>query len=216
MLDRALLVRARVGCAILAAGAGTRFGRAGEKLTAPCGGKPLLQHAIDGASASSATACTLVLGAAAEMVMTRVDARRSAVYVNAAWTDGLSSSVKLAIAVHQEYDACILTLGDRPYVSAEDLDALIAVHLDNPASIVALRRGRVWGAPVLFTTGDYPALARLSGDAGAKTYAEAQRGRLKFVDAICPDAFADVDGPGDLKGQSPGRSLGIRRSRAPR
>jgi CTP:molybdopterin cytidylyltransferase MocA len=62
-----------------------------------------------------------------------------------------------------------------------------------PGSIVSLRCGDVWGAPVLFAASDYPALCQLRGDSGAKRYAATQSSRLVFVDAANSDAFCDID-----------------------
>jgi CTP:molybdopterin cytidylyltransferase MocA len=64
---------------------------------------------------------------------------------------------------------------------------------------VALRAGKTWGAPVLFPRQDFTALARLTGDAGAKRYAQSQRRRLRFVTARDSRAFCDIDSPSDLR-----------------
>jgi molybdenum cofactor cytidylyltransferase len=192
------IVRARVGCAVLAAGAGVRFGRPGEKLLAAVFEKPLLQHAIDASCASLASSCSVILGAASEDVLVRIDFRRAAVFVNAGWEEGQASSIRLAIAAHDRDDACILMLGDQPHVTQTDLNALVEEHVLHPKSIVALRSGHVWGAPVLFPARDYPALLRLRGDRGAKRFAQSQKARLRFVTSLRADAFVDVDAPRDL------------------
>ena len=51
---------ARVAAVVLAAGEGKRFG--GRKLLAPLDGKPLVQHVIDAANASSLSPVVLVTG----------------------------------------------------------------------------------------------------------------------------------------------------------
>src|SRR5579859_4087561 len=131
MRDRASAVRS-IGCAVLAAGAGIRFGAPGDKLVAMTGGKPLAQHAIDAASASRASCCSLIVGAAADRVLAAVDPRRLAVYANDLWPTGIGSSIALAAATHQKDDAFVLMLADSPFVEAADVDALIAAWLDNP------------------------------------------------------------------------------------
>jgi molybdenum cofactor cytidylyltransferase len=191
----------RIGCAILAAGAGKRFGAPGDKLVATLGGKALVQHSIDAACASGASAVTLVLGAASERVLSIVDARRAAAVVNAGWVEGIASSIRTALALRAGDDACILMLGDQPHVEAGDLNAMIAAYLHRPNAIVALRRDRIWGAPVLFPASDFPIVSRLRGDAGAKRYALEQPQRLVFVRAARADAFADVDSRSDVKPQ---------------
>ena len=205
-----------VGCAVLAAGAGTRFGPPGAKLMARVSRKPLLQHAIDAACASDASSCTLIVGAAADRVVASVETRRVAVLVNVAWAGGLSTSIAAAVAAHAGDDACILMLGDQPGVRTQDLNALIVAHARYPRRIIALRRGKVWGAPVLFPASDFRALTALAGDAGAKRYAAGQAKRLSFVEASSEDAFADLDVPGDLRSLTAPKSRRTRRSRARR
>ena len=208
--------QARVGCAVLAAGAGVRFGSPGAKLVAAYGGKPLVQHAVDAACASNAATVTIVVGAGADLVLSSVDTRRAAVVRNDAWSNGIASSIAAALAASGEMDACILMLGDQPHVTSGDLNALIDAHGRAPRAIVALKRARVWGAPVLYPREDFTALMRLRGDAGAKRYALEQTKRLSFVPALRADAFADVDAPSDLKRPAKRRIHGTRRSRARR
>lgn len=191
-------MRERVGCAILAAGAGTRFGNQGEKLIVEVSKKPLLQYAIDAACASGAGTCSLIVGAGFERVLTRIDPRRSSVFVNARWEDGLAATVALAVRAHAADDACIFMLGDQPRVSAQDLDALMSAHSRDRRAIVALICRRTWGAPVLFPASDYPHILRLQGDVGAKRYAQTQTPRLKFIEASSADAFTDVDTRKDI------------------
>jgi molybdenum cofactor cytidylyltransferase len=196
--------RASTSVVVLAAGSGSRFG--GRKLLAPLAGRPLLQRAIDAACGSRALSCALVLGADANDIVDCVDTRRCAIVRNEDWREGIAASVRAGLRLAAESDSCIFMLGDQPFVSLDDIDALLRSSADlrsadlygRPA-IVALRLGTIWGAPVLFPRRDFAALARLRGDAGAKRYAETQRKRLRFVAAHDPRAFRDVDSPSDLR-----------------
>jgi len=196
----ALALAPRVGCIILAAGAARRFG--GGKLSASLRGSPLLQSAIDAACGSRALQCTIVLGADAAVVAANIDTRRCTVVVNRAWRRGIASSIACGVREHDIEDACIIALGDQPYVTSTDVDALIeAFARERNAKtrpIVALRAGDVWGAPVLFPRRDFAALRRLRGDRGAKGLASANQSRLVFVEAIDRRAFDDVDTKADL------------------
>ena len=189
----------RIACVVLAAGAGTRFGAPGEKLLARTRGASVLQHCVDAACASRATSCALVVGAGVDRVLAHVDVRRAAVFRNEQWSDGLSSSIRLAVAAYRDADACLFTLGDAPHVVAVDLDRLIERWCADPGAIAVLRTGRVWGAPAIFGRQDFPALARLRGDRGAKAIARKRAERLRFVEASDRRAFADVDRRRDLK-----------------
>jgi molybdenum cofactor cytidylyltransferase len=188
---------------VLAAGSGSRFG--GRKLIVDFSGRPLLQRAIDAACGSLAQSCILVLGADAETVRNCVEPRRCSVALNAAWQEGIASSIRTGLTTALEFDACVFLLADQPFVTSADIDDLIV-----PAGIsrgehrllshiVALRAGRTWGAPVLFPRRDFAALARLKGDEGGKRYAQSQTRRLRFVTARDSRAFCDVDSPADLR-----------------
>lgn len=196
---------------VLAAGSGARFG--GPKLIAPLSGRPLLQHAIDAGCESRALVCALVLGANADAVRERIDSRRCAIVHNDAWQEGIASSLRAGLEFAERStscDACVFLLGDQPFVSSADIDALLCsadlygrqprgADLHSRPPIVALRAGKTCGAPILFPRRDFAALARLRGDAGAKRYAESQRLRLRFVAASDERAFRDVDTPADLR-----------------
>jgi CTP:molybdopterin cytidylyltransferase MocA len=118
--------------------------------------------------------------------------------------------LRCGLREHRDDDACIIALGDQPFVKTADIDLLISTWAEQrPAGdeltsrrrkppIVALRAGDVWGSPVLFPRDDFAALLRLAGDRGAKKYAAAQKDRLAFVAASDARAFHDVDTVADL------------------
>jgi molybdenum cofactor cytidylyltransferase len=186
-------VIARVGCVVLAAGEGRRFGGVQSKLLAPVDGSPLLQRAIDAAASSQAMSCTLVTGAQALVVLGAVDLRRCSVVDNPGWAEGIASSVRAGLEQHRGDEACIFMVADQPFISSTDLNRLIAEHRAEREAIIALRASDVWGTPMLFPACDFPALARLCGDAGAKRFAQAHQARVRFVSAQSARAFADVD-----------------------
>jgi len=188
----------RVGCAVLAAGAGIRFGDGVFKLAAEFRGKPLLQWAVDAACASRAASCCVVLGARWPETFGSVDVRRCAALFNEASVEGIASSIRCAAATHRSYDGLILMLGDQPNVTHADLDTLIRVFENDARRIVAFCQGDVWGAPILFPRADLAALTKIGGDVGAKRYAAQREDRLSFVESCRTDAFDDIDVPADL------------------
>jgi len=193
----------RIGCAVLAAGAGARFDGAASKLLARVRGKPLVQWAIDASSASRALHCSLILGSRSESVVSNVDARRCEIVVNPRWSDGIAASIACAARTHADDDALVLMLGDQPNIVADDIDRLI--EASGGDAIVALRTAEVFGAPVLFPRRDFASLRALRGDEGAKRHAASHPHRLKFVQAIRSDAFADVDLRSDVVTRPVGR-----------
>ena len=189
---------ARIGCVILAEGAGRRWQDAEPKLLLRMGNRPLAQHAIDAACGSQALACTLVLGDRSQRVLAGLDPRRCAVVRNPQWEEGIAASVRAGLERHRCDDACIFVVADQPFVSAADIDLIIHRHAAEPAAIVALAVGDVWGAPMLFPRRDFDGLLQLRGDAGAKRYALKREARVRFVPARSDRAFDDVDTRADL------------------
>jgi CTP:molybdopterin cytidylyltransferase MocA len=190
---------ARVGCVILAAGENRRFAGSQPKLLTPVNGKPLLQHAVDAATRSKAMSCTLVIGAHAQRLLAVVDPRRCAVVNNAGWKEGIASSVRAGLDNHLADGACIFMVGDDPFVGATDLDRLIALHRADRQAIVALKSGDVWGTPMLLPSNVFGSVTKLRGDAGAKRIAQRPGAQVRFVSALSPFAFADVDTRADLR-----------------
>lgn len=189
----------RVGCVVLAAGEGRRYSPERHKLLTLFEGKLLLQRAIDAASTSRAMSSTLVVGAHAQRLLDMVDTRRCAVAINSQWPEGIASSVRSGLANHLADEACIFMVADQPFVSAADLDQIIALHLADREAIVALKSQEIWGTPMLFPRRFYKALMQLRGDAGAKRLAQRHPGRLHFAAALSPFAFVDVDTLADMK-----------------
>ena len=185
---------------VLAAGSSERFG--GTKLIAPFLGRALLQRAVDAACESRALVCALVLGANADEVLERVDSRRCTIVRNASWQEGIASSIRAGLRIPDEAtscEACIFLLGDQPFVSSLDINALLSTaDVSGRHPIVALRAGKTWGAPVLFPRRDFAALSSLRGDTGAKGYAQSQLRRVRFVSARDRRAFHDVDFRADI------------------
>lgn len=188
----------RVGCVILAAGAGRRFGASHNKLTAGFEGKPLLQHVVDAVCASRAMSCSLICGANAVALLAYVETRRCCVLCNPGWEDGIASSIRCGVAQHADDDACVFVVADQPLVRASDIDGLIGAFAAQRDSIASLQASGVWGTPMLFPRSDFHALVGLRGDHGAKRYAKSQQKRLQFVQAANGDLFVDVDRPQDL------------------
>jgi molybdenum cofactor cytidylyltransferase len=85
----------RIGGLILAAGEARRFGA--QKLLARLDGRPLVQHVIDAANASSLEDIVLVVGANAEELVAQLDVGRTRVVGNPDPARGLASSLQVGL-----------------------------------------------------------------------------------------------------------------------
>jgi molybdenum cofactor cytidylyltransferase len=180
---------ARVGCAILAAGASRRLGQPKQLLLHH--GQPLVRHAAQAVWQSRAAACALVVGAEGDAVRAALGALALEVLENADWNEGMASSIRRAVtwARDESCDALLLTLCDQPRLSAAHLDRLIT-EFERSGYCVASGYAEKNGVPALFPKAHFDELATLCGDAGASRLLN---GSASVVSVPWPEGELDVD-----------------------
>ncbi len=173
-------------CLLLAAGRSERFG-AGNKLSQPLNGRALGLHA-----ASTLAAFPF----AAHIVVTQLDGPDFAgAGFRSIPTDqsdaGQSHSLKLGLAeiIELPVTACLIALGDMPFIDAAHISALVRVF---DRRTVASTCGEGPMPPALFPREMFAALMTLEGDRGA-------RALLAGADLLEASArcLADFDNPDD-------------------
>ncbi|WP_312247421.1 nucleotidyltransferase family protein [Stutzerimonas nitrititolerans] len=87
-------------------------------------------------------------------------------------------------------------LGDMPWIGTASLGALLA--LASPEHIVVPTYREQPGHPVLFGRRFWPALQRLTGDAGAKSVIKSNQEALRYLPVDDPGILRDVDLPQSL------------------
>jgi molybdenum cofactor cytidylyltransferase len=178
-----------IGGLVLAAGAGTRFGSEPKQL-AELDGRPLLEHAVDAQCAvEELERVVVVLGARAAQIAAAVSFGRAEVVICEEWDHGQSASLRCGAAMLAGAEKVIVTLGDMPRVGA----ATIARFVAEPPRTRAVYDGRP-GHPVVLGPDELSALARLSGDVGAR---ELLAGGRQIECSELADGL-DVDTPEDL------------------
>lgn len=186
----------RVAAVILAAGESRRYG--GLKLLAPLAGRPLLQHVLDAANASTLDDVLLVVGHAADEILAAVQLGRARAVLNAAYASGQASSLRAGLGAASGTDAVVVLLGDQPGVRPELLAALIErQRISGAAAVMSSRQGRR-SPPTLLHRDLWPALEALTGDVGAR---EVLAGRDDVAVVEVDDRLGrlvDVDRPEDL------------------
>jgi CTP:molybdopterin cytidylyltransferase MocA len=178
---------------VLAAGAGTRFGEQ-SKLLADLEGRPLLEHAVAAQCAVvELERIAVVLGAAAEEILARVDFMRAEPVLCPRWSEGQAYSLRCGIehlsrAGH--VNRVIVTLGDQPRVGSE----LIGRFLGEPPGSRAVYGGMP-GHPVVLGPVQLRAISGLRGDQGARELLQGG----KTIECGDSSAVRDVDTPEDLE-----------------
>lgn len=167
---------------LLAAGAGTRYGK--PKVLAADG--DWLDRAVAALDGGGCDDVVVVLGAA----VVEVPAPARAVIAED-WADGMSASLRAGLAAADGAGCVVLHLVDTPDVGADVVARVLAASVETGLAR-AVFAGRP-GHPVVIGAAHWPALASvLSGDQGARAFLS---GRDDVVAVECGDLAtgADID-----------------------
>jgi molybdenum cofactor cytidylyltransferase len=156
----------RVAAVVLAAGQGLRYGS--QKLLAPLGDRPLLQHALDAANASSLSPVVVVLGADADAIEAGVRTGRARLVRNPDHATGQASSLRIGLRSLDASDAAVVVLGDQPNVTAALLDALVEAQRSSGAPAVVCAQDGRRSPPTLLHRDLWTEVDALRGDTGAR------------------------------------------------
>ncbi len=185
----------KVCAVILAAGRSSRMGGP-NKLLASFDGEPLVRRTADRVTASRAASAIAVLGHQAERVSMALEGAGVGTIENPDFGSGLSSSLKAGIrALPEDTQGALVTLGDMPQVSTDELDRMIeAFERSGGNCIVRATHDGKRGNPVILPRSLFPAVEALEGDTGARHIVEG--GAAEVVDVeIGKGASLDVDTP---------------------
>jgi molybdenum cofactor cytidylyltransferase len=157
----------RIGAVILAAGMSSRMGEAKQLLR--LGERTLLDQVIENVRAAGVCDIILVLGHAAETIAKGITSRNLKVVVNAAYREGMGSSLRAGIsALPGEIDASLICLADQPLVRPETLKLLMDRYRASRAEIVIPMYKGFRGNPVLLDRSVFPEVISLTGDIGCR------------------------------------------------
>jgi len=175
---------------LLAAGKSARFGDK-DKLEQDYLGEPLAFHVV------TALEAVRFRSRVAVVWDTNLDfaARGYEVIRNEAPDRGLSSSIRLGVAVAREKNpqAVLIALADMPRVTSSHVHRLLD-YADGDDTILASSDGRQPRPPALFGRNHFDWLMQLSGDSGAREMIA----RAHHVIAVSNELI-DVDTPEDLE-----------------
>jgi molybdenum cofactor cytidylyltransferase len=182
---------------VLAAGRSTRM-RGRDKLLEEVAGQALLAERVDTARKTGAPvrvalpprevapARWAALAGAGAMLVEVPDA-----------ASGMAASLTAGLAaLPADCPGLLVLLADMPEITAADIAALLAGFDGSEILRGASAEGGP-GHPVLFPARDFPTLARLSGDAGARDLLRREAARVRLVPLPARHALTDLDTPED-------------------
>ncbi|MEO9874622.1 MAG: nucleotidyltransferase family protein [Anderseniella sp.] len=191
----------RLAGIVLAAGTSARFG-ADNKLLAEYVGHPMVCSVVEAALATDLDPVIVVTGHDAGSVQAAL-AGHDVVFVhNAGFEAGQAGSLKTGIAVvPQSCAGAMILLGDMPDVTAEIINQLLDVFVDENSIIVPQHEG-VRGNPVILGKGSFAEVEKTSGDKGARSLLSGDN--VRMIDVDTEAVLRDFDTPDSLKRRDSG------------
>ena len=155
---------------LLAAGASKRMGSPKQLLV--WGSQTLIEHQIKTLLNTGQTV-TVVLGAHAEKISSKLEKLPVAIYINKQWYQGMGSSIafglKKILEGDKKPDGILISLIDQPLISTSHFNKIIKQFQSGKEQIIVSQAKDGWiGAPVLFDKKYFEALLNLNDDQGAK------------------------------------------------
>jgi molybdenum cofactor cytidylyltransferase len=185
-----------IGGLVLAAGAGRRFG--GPKQLAELDGRPLLEHALSAmVGVPALERVIVVLGAAADEILDRVELFGAEPVICADWQEGQAASLRAGVTMLDEAEAVLVTLGDQPRITSQVIAGVLD-HRDpwRYDAVRATYAGRI-GHPVLLERALLARVLELRGDVGARDLLAGARVRAWECGHLCDPI--DIDTPDELE-----------------
>lgn len=175
---------------LLAAGAGTRFGR--PKALVAFRGRSLVERGVDLLRAAGCDPVLVVVGAQAD----RVAALVPGTVVAPEWESGMGASLRTGLAsLPASVESVVVALVDQPLVTVEAVRRLMAA--DGPAA-VATYAGKARN-PVVLHRSTWAEVAELAvGDTGARPWLRAHPALVTEVPCDDVGSPFDIDTPADL------------------
>ena len=189
---------------LLAAGAGSRLGRA--KALVVVGGQSMARRGITLLRDGGADPVIVVTGATGpdtDVTGTGTGPggrERGVISVyNPDWSTGMGSSLAVGLqAVPAECTAAVLALADQPLVGPQAVRRLLDAHAAGASVVVASYEGRPRN-PVLISREHWPeVIALASGDVGARPFLRTHPDLVTEVECGDTGRPDDVDSPEDL------------------
>jgi molybdenum cofactor cytidylyltransferase len=175
-----------------------------NKLLVPIDSAPMLNHVIDAALYSQACRVLVVVGHDSGTIIGLCSECTTEIVHNPDYNSGMASSIRAGIkALPADIGAALIIPGDMPYITAMELDRLIDAHRAEANAIcVPQYRGRR-GDILLWPRPFFPALEKLTGDAGTRPLLPQFADHLRVVEFDGPAILMDCDTPDTLPSTSP-------------
>lgn len=177
----------KIGCVLLAAGEGKRFG--GNKLLAELGGIPILEHILREMPKDKFSACAII--AADENILHMAASHGISGVVNDKPELGLARSIKMGIEQMGEIDACMFCVSDQPMLKGETIGDMVDNY--QIGTILSLSTHGKRGNPVIFPGFLLDELKNLTIEESGVCVIVRHSEILKLYDIVDETQLVDID-----------------------
>lgn len=176
---------------ILAAGESKRMGRSKQLLK--WGNSTLLNHSIEQATNTNASAVFVVLGANYSAIEKSILNRDINIFKYDDWNLGMGSTIAFGVnqLKNQCFDGFLLMLADQPQIGSSFLNKLIFEFAQGDNPIIATAYNNEAGVPAVFDKSYVGQLLSLSGKRGAMQLINKSTSNVKKIKAEQP--VGDID-----------------------
>ena len=181
-----------IGCVVLAAGAGVRFG--GNKLTAPVNGTPIIEYIFD--SLPSRLFHRVAVVTANPHAIATAQCHGFELAFNDRPDLGVSRSIRMGLELMADTDACMFCVADQPLLRRETLAGMLDAY--ERGTVLMVSHNGQSGNPVIYPASLYSELKCLTGEASGKTVACRHENLLRLFHVADAYQLMDVDTREDL------------------
>jgi molybdenum cofactor cytidylyltransferase len=188
----------RTGAVVLAAGFSRRFGS--TKLRAPLSnGHTVFEQTLSRLAAATSNIIVVTRDGLDDIQHSIVGLHGNTVQivVCAEASQGMGHTLACGIEQINDWDACLICLGDMPFIKTSTYAQLLAA-LTQDTIVVPTYEGKN-GHPVGFGQNFFQPMRELNGDTGAKRVVEAHSEKVTYLPLEDPAILQDIDTPEDLK-----------------
>lgn len=115
------------------------------------------------------------------------------VYMNPHPDEGISSSLKIGLKANMDADACLFTVSDQPWLTADTIEKLIELLQASGKGIACVSCQGKLGNPCVFTKKYYKELLSITGDRGGKSVITAHREDTAVLNVNDGRELTDMD-----------------------
>ena len=188
-------IREKIVLVMLAAGNSHRFGS--NKLMYEIDGMSMYLRTLNQlqAAVSELGNCELIVVTQYKEIAAKAKMLGAKVLINPQPERGISSSMQIGLAAAKESAACLFTVSDQPWLSAETIVRLVHKLQSESKGMACTIRAQKTGNPCIFSQKYYQELMEITGDKGGKQIINRHPEDVAYLEIEDAKELVDVDVP---------------------